>query len=923
MSRQILLMPISWLRQSFLSLRAGRRISDLKLALLLGLLAFVVFNANGRTISASDTYAARYLPFSIVQHGKLTLNAIADQVLQGRKPAFLDPRAGTGFWVLKGTGSHLVSLYPIIVPALISPFYALPSIWLTQRQGDPLLADMLAHVLEKLTASAITAASVALMFLLLRRLSRRADAAALTFLYAFGTTTWVISSQALWQHGLAELLITATLWLITGPTTRTRATLVGLFCALIAANRQPDTVFAAAMGFFALRWAGRQRLVLIFAGLATVALVVTYNLVFVGNLAGGYGQFADSSHLSRDPLSALGGLLVSPTRGLFVFSPFLILVPMLIWRSLRSPSKTGWLPIALAVAVIAQLVGYCFVDWRQGMSWGPRWLTDMLPILVWLLSLAMVSTSGRLRSRLTIVLVMLGGLSIGLQTIGAFWYTGASDAALAAISSRDNMAAYWDVSKASFLAELRHPPATADLFTSLRGTIDAATVSTVLTHTAGGDVSLSQEAEIAGWVLADGHAPTGVAVWVNGREMGGTGEIVFRPDVAAALITDQPSGFSVRFPVSTLVPGTYDATVLVRPYAGSEPRRLGKIALIIPPNPALTDTATILAEAVPAVTGTLAQRLQPPGYWLTRHTKITSYTDKQTEMNVFLNAVMLDVLSPIAEQTKLLPTLDRARDFLSTQIETSGLVRFHGLPTSSSIGRLGCVITPDSDDTALAWRLAPRSTPGLLSKALDTIAAYRRSDGLYKTWLAPQQDYQCIDPGKDYDPADIGIQIHLLMWFATADPAAAHALCRALSSRLDDESLWVYYKVAPPIIALRLPEMERLGCPLAVPPDRLKTPFPAQQIWMDLIGLMATPNATSSGPSHQRATDILAQLAADHFAAVSTNPPLIYNNDLSAHVRRYYWSEELGFALWLRLYWQTFPPVVPDNCSGQMTCTSR
>jgi hypothetical protein len=31
-------------------------------------------------------------------------------------------------------------------------------------------------------------------------------------------------------------------------------------------------------------------------------------------------------------------------------------------------------------------------------------------------------------------------------------------------------------------------------------------------------------------------------------------------------------------------------------------------------------------------------------------------------------------------------------------------------------------------------------------------------------------------------------------------------------------------------------------------------------------------------------------------------PPLLYHNDLSASVKRFYWSEDVGYALWLRLY---------------------
>ena len=47
---------------------------------------------------------------------------------------------------------------------------------------------------------------------------------------------------------------------------------------------------------------------------------------------------------------------------------------------------------------------------------------------------------------------------------------------------------------------------------------------------------------------------------------------------------------------------------------------------------------------------------------------------------------------------------------------------------------------------------------------------------------------------------------------------------------------------------------------------------------------------------------LLAQLGADDFALLRKAPPLLYHNDLSASVKRFYWSEDAGYALWLRLY---------------------
>src|SRR6202051_4425047 len=71
------------------------------------------------------------------------------------------------------------------------------------------------------------------------------------------------------------------------------------------------------------------------------------------------------------------------------------------------------------------------------------------------------------------------------------------------------------------------------------------------------------------------------------------------------------------------------------------------------------------------------------------------------------------------------PSLERARRFLTAQIEANGLVRYHGLPDAPTIGTLGCAITPDSDDTSLVWRIAGERSDPRRQPMLDELARYR------------------------------------------------------------------------------------------------------------------------------------------------------------------------------------------------------
>src|SRR4051812_31535908 len=171
-----------------------------------------------------------------------------------------------------------------------------------------------------------------------------------------------------------------------------------------------------------------------------------------------------------------------------------------------------------------------------------------------------------------------------------------------------------------------------------------------------------------------------------------------------------------------------------------------------------------LGDSARHAAGILAQHQQGGGFWLTAFTDEARFERPRPELNTFTNAVMIDILDPLAAGAGIAGLVERTRTFLGAQIEADGLVRYHGrpdLPTDPGIWR--CVITPDADDTALVWRLAPRADRELQAKALAKLGEFRAADGLYRTWLAAADRYACIDPGSDPNPPDIAIQVHVLM----------------------------------------------------------------------------------------------------------------------------------------------------------------
>lgn len=874
--------------------------------LLLGLVCFFVYNANLRQIGAGDTLPARYLPLILWHYGTLDLDAAPQLVAHGHsltpdrnrpagaegKVTYFEP---SSYWMVRTRDHQLASLYPVVTPLLVAPLYLPAVLWLDAHGWDQPNVDRVAELMEKISASVLASLASVLLFLLLRR-EGSAWSLPLALAFAFGTNTWMISSQALWQHGAGELLIVFALLLVVSTASPVRTALLGVVCIFMAANRPPDAFIAAAIVLF-IAWSRRRNALWLLAGAALpLAAILYYNLGFIGHYAGAYA-LAKAPHKPFFQLnwSGVPGLLVSPTRGLLVFTPFLIFVPIGLIQRLRTPASKG-LAIALGFAVAAQVILYGLADWRAGVSWGPRWLTNLLPILVWLLAPAPLILRRSARTLLVLAIVF----SVGVQTAGAFWYTHVSDARIFE-GDPTSMQAAWNPRNLPYFVELRHPRARGTLQCNAAGSIDRIG-PTSITATSGIPL-LEQGAVIDGWTSACGRPPVQLLLLIDGIVIGTTANFQQREGDA--------SGWRITANTAGVPTGERILQLAVLIESGSDIRIVREQRVLVNPKVPYTETAadkTIstseLDTSATRAAALLRERQSPEGYWLTTHTKRLRYENPKPEMNTFMTSMLVDLLGPIAQKQNLSDIVERAKNHLVAQIEPDGLVRYHGLPSGPLIGKLGCAITPDPDDTALVWKIRGQSPtdprqPGMLAE----LARYRDRRGLYRSWLAPQNKYQCLDPGLDPNPTDLTIQLHVYLMLREFDPPAAQNLCKGLQRSFWDGDIWVYYSKAPLVPYFRIAELDQYGCSLPSPTERLTLPAAGQEIWSEsMYWLVHTMKVPPVEVEQEKIREVLARLAGNDFALLRSSPPMLYHNDLSASVKRFYWSEDVGYAMWLRLY---------------------
>src|SRR5215813_9143839 len=344
--------------------------STRRVALILCAALLAIYVANFRVLGSADSIPTRLIPFSVLREGNVDLNEFTWQrARNGRLPYYLHQ-----------PGPHIYSVSTIATGLVVTPLYILPAWWLSAHGigYDDVRARILIVAMERFSAALLTALSATLLFVVLRRLTSWRWALALTLIYALGTSTWSISSQALWAHALSELCLVILCAILLAPAPSTAAFVgAGLTAGVMIANRPQMVVFAALALLFV--WTYHRRQMIAFAALPAVIGVtfIAYNRVVFQHTAGGYGGF-DS--FGAPILVGLAGLLISPNRGLLIYTPIMLFAlwgAVRVWR-VGAPPWVRWLTIGVALHV---LIYAKFQEWWAGYTYGPRYFTDVLPAL--------------------------------------------------------------------------------------------------------------------------------------------------------------------------------------------------------------------------------------------------------------------------------------------------------------------------------------------------------------------------------------------------------------------------------------------------------------------------------------------------------------------------------------------------------------
>ena len=353
----------------------------------LGLL--VVLLSNGRPIGSGDARPTERVAASLAQEGDLDLDEY---------PEIEEPFART-------VGGHRVSVYPVLSAVLAAPLFVVARPFFA-------LDETGTAVVGKFAAALFSSLAAAVLFLTVGRRRPVEEAALTATVFALGTSLWS-TSQALWQPPAAAVFLSlAVLFLVRSEEDPIWAGRAGLPLALAAAARHADVLLVAVLAAgIAIRRPRQIGRLLLWAS-PPVALVLLYQWTYFGSpwrhgFSGTLGRFNEPWGLGH------AGLLVSPAKGLLVFTPVVMVAALGMVRAFRRGER--WLAGTLAAAAVAHwiLMGR-WSEWHGGASWGPRMMTDVLPLLFLFLPEGLDALPG--------VGPALAAVSVAAQALGAFAY---------------------------------------------------------------------------------------------------------------------------------------------------------------------------------------------------------------------------------------------------------------------------------------------------------------------------------------------------------------------------------------------------------------------------------------------------------------------------------------------------------------------
>lgn len=382
------------------------------------ILSILIYNGNASDkYPSGDVVSTSMLPFSIVYHqdfylGRYLFNP--DQPM----PYYLNLRPSNGDYVSASPIGSALTALPFYLPYILSG-------------GNPSYEKGI--VLGKISASFIAAFSILLFYFLLTKVGINKKLSILfSLIFAFGSQVFSIASQGLWQHGSVvfwTIIFLIMLVNIMNQHENINRSSYGLGATLgmLLLTRPITIVILSPFLLVLLKKQYRKEIFRVVIGFIPFLIInMIYNQVYFGSsTTSGYGESSDLITYFGFPLFwGIAGNLFSPSKGLLVYMPWVIFAFMWLWY-LKDKNFYRSIYFFGLLAILIHIIFYSkFFQWPAGFCFGPRYMTDIIPVLG-LLSAGFASTimekiSESKRKILVVLLVSFFSWASFVQFLGTY-----------------------------------------------------------------------------------------------------------------------------------------------------------------------------------------------------------------------------------------------------------------------------------------------------------------------------------------------------------------------------------------------------------------------------------------------------------------------------------------------------------------------
>lgn len=305
-----------------------------------------------------------------------------------------------------------------------SSFIALPFVWIFQAFGKDMFVVPDNHLLQNVISAFLTSGAFVLAYLVCRIYLPVFASMVITLIFTLGTTLISTGSTAYWNLNATVFLILLALLLLvrydSEAASTVHPTLLGVLLFAAFFTRPTSAVFIVIV-FGYLLFRDRQELVRVcLTAFALLLLFLLFSRLTLGSWLPDYYVSAGRFGIENFGRS-LSGVLISPSRGLLIYSPFIIVIIVGMILMISEVRGSILLLLCLIWFILHVLVVSSIRHWWGGFSYGPRLLTDSVPalLIITVILWSQLIKQGRtgLQFGLAMPFILLGIVAISIHSV--------------------------------------------------------------------------------------------------------------------------------------------------------------------------------------------------------------------------------------------------------------------------------------------------------------------------------------------------------------------------------------------------------------------------------------------------------------------------------------------------------------------------